>query len=164
MGSNFKVFFFFLLSYSLVLPQALWTPYSWDCGIIWKDCFSSFSSYFYPKTEGVKMGNDQLLPLLFFCLIFFCFGHAYSIHKFPGQGWNLSHKSDNTESLTARPPGNSTSFLFSCNRVIQSGVLQPVATVSAQLTLQEPCLRDAVIILLSSPTHNGKAVHMASLW
>ena len=35
------------------------------------------------------------------------------MQKFPGQGLNLSHSSDNTTSLTAKPPGNSQgSFLF----------------------------------------------------
>ena len=34
------------------------------------------------------------------------------MQKFPGQGANPSHSSDNTESLTARPPGNSHTKLF----------------------------------------------------
>ena len=31
---------------------------------------------------------------------------ANSMQKFPGQGLNLSHSSDNSRSLTMRPPGN----------------------------------------------------------
>ena len=38
--------------------------------------------------------------------------HTHSTQKFPGRGSNLSHCSDNTESLTARPPGNSGLRLF----------------------------------------------------
>ena len=37
-------------------------------------------------------------PLFFFLPV-------YSMQKFPGQGLNLSHSSDNAESLTTRPPG-----------------------------------------------------------
>ena len=32
--------------------------------------------------------------------------------KFPGQGSNLSHSSDNAEHLTAKPPGNFRYFIF----------------------------------------------------
>ena len=38
---------------------------------------------------------------------FFFFFAPCSMWKFPGQWLNLSHSSDNTRSLTARPPGNS---------------------------------------------------------
>ena len=38
---------------------------------------------------------------------FFGGGHTHDMQKFPGQGSNPSHSSDNTESLTTRPPGNS---------------------------------------------------------
>ena len=41
------------------------------------------------------------------------FPHARSMWKFPGQGSNPSHGGDNTESLTAWLPGNSTTvFCF----------------------------------------------------
>ena len=52
---------------------------------------------------------------LFILLFFFFYGHTFSMWKFPGQGSNLSHSSDNTESLTTTPPGNSypASFFFS---------------------------------------------------
>ena len=41
-------------------------------------------------------------------LVWFGFGHAYGMRKFPSQGSNLCHGNDNTESLTARPPENSS--------------------------------------------------------
>ena len=34
------------------------------------------------------------------------------MQTFPGQGWNPSHSSDDAESLTARPPGNSSNYLL----------------------------------------------------
>ena len=40
-------------------------------------------------------------------MLFFFFGHTCSMQMFLGQGSNLSHSSDNAESLTARPPENS---------------------------------------------------------
>ena len=49
--------------------------------------------------------------ILFYFLYFFlfCFGHTYSMQKFPGQGSGieLSHSRDNAKSSTTRPPGNS---------------------------------------------------------
>jgi len=38
---------------------------------------------------------------------FYFFGLAHGMQKFLGLGWNPSHSSDNTESLTTRPIGNS---------------------------------------------------------
>lgn len=55
---------------------------------------------------------------LFYLFVYFFFGCASSIHKFPGQEWNPSHRSDSshssdhTESLNARPPGNSQNVSF----------------------------------------------------
>ena len=43
---------------------------------------------------------------------FFFFFFFFAMWKFPGQGSNLSQSSDNTESLTTRPPGNSQIILF----------------------------------------------------
>ena len=40
------------------------------------------------------------------------FGHAWGMQKFLGLGLNPSHSSDNAESLTARPPGNSPMVFF----------------------------------------------------
>ena len=42
------------------------------------------------------------------CDFFLFFGHAYGMLKFLGWGSNLSLSSDNAESWTARPPGNSS--------------------------------------------------------
>ena len=39
-------------------------------------------------------------------------GHAWGMQKFLGQGMNPHHSSDNTMSLTARPPGNSSQILI----------------------------------------------------
>ena len=50
------------------------------------------------------------LYTLYKILHFFIFGHACGMQKFPSQGLNPSHRSDNTESLTARPPDSSKSF------------------------------------------------------
>lgn len=38
---------------------------------------------------------------------------TYSVQKFPGQGLNVYHSSENTKSFTAMPPGNSCLFIFS---------------------------------------------------
>ena len=45
--------------------------------------------------------------------VFVCFGHAHGLQKFSVQGLNLSHSSDNSGFLTAKPQGNSKSFCFS---------------------------------------------------
>ena len=53
-------------------------------------------------------GEEELyerkrLLFLFFFFFFFFFGHVHHMWKFPGQGWNLHHssnQSDNTGSLT----------------------------------------------------------------
>ena len=37
----------------------------------------------------------------------FSFGCPQGTGRFQGQGWNPSHSSDNAESLTTRPQGNS---------------------------------------------------------
>ena len=39
-------------------------------------------------------------------------GCTYPMQKFLGQGSNLYHSSDNTESLTTKPPGNSNFSLY----------------------------------------------------
>ena len=61
-----------------------------------------------------KLGNrfppkdmhTQIIDL-FLGFLFVCFGHTHAIWKFMGQGSKLSHSSDNAESLTTMPPGNS---------------------------------------------------------
>ena len=47
-----------------------------------------------------------------FYLLLFIFWPCHGMQKFPGQGSNWSHSSDNAEFLTARPPGNSQSSCF----------------------------------------------------
>ena len=48
-----------------------------------------------------RSSGNNLAPFLFF------FGQACVMLKFPGQGSNLHHSSDNTRSITTRQPGNS---------------------------------------------------------
>ena len=43
----------------------------------------------------------------------FSFGHACSMQKFPGQGWNQGYSNDNARSLTIRLPGNASCFFKS---------------------------------------------------
>ena len=64
-----------------------------------------------------KRASDWLLfwsteedrDLRYFHLFMYVFIHglSHSIQKFPGQGLTLSHLSDNPQSLTTGPPGNS---------------------------------------------------------
>ena len=48
----------------------------------------------------------------FFLFFFFFFGCACGMQKFPSQGSNARRSSDNAESLSARPPGNSQHMWF----------------------------------------------------
>jgi len=49
---------------------------------------------------------------IYIYFFFFFFGHTHGMWKLPGQESNPRHSSDNTNSITARPPGNSqTSFI-----------------------------------------------------
>ena len=59
----------------------------------------------------MTMLSLKFLGFFFFgvCL-FFC--HAHSMQKSLSQGLNLSHSSDNTKSLTTRPPGNSSKSYY----------------------------------------------------
>ena len=53
-----------------------------------------------------------LFPL-YFSLFVWC--HPQHMQKFQGQGWNPSRSSDDAQSLTIRPPGNSLSIsLYTC--------------------------------------------------
>ena len=58
------------------------------------------------RTRGPDASPAPAMWLLLH-LHFFFFGRSRSMRKFPGQRSNLSHSSDNAESLTAGPPGNS---------------------------------------------------------
>ena len=53
--------------------------------------------------------QETFFSFLFF---FFFFGCACSRWKFPGQGSNLIHSRDSTESLASRSPGNSRLAVF----------------------------------------------------
>ena len=60
-------------------------------------------------TKTSLVGNIRLHKDVLFNFLFFACAH--DMWKFLGQGWNLRHSSDNAESLTTRPPENS-SFEF----------------------------------------------------
>ena len=47
-------------------------------------------------------------------LPFSSLGHAASMQKFPDQGSNPCHSSNNARSLTVKPPRNSKMYLFKC--------------------------------------------------
>lgn len=53
-----------------------------------------------------------LFLFLFFKNLPTYFGHTYDMQKFPGQWLDLHLSSDNTGSLTSRPPGNSYHYFF----------------------------------------------------
>ena len=58
-----------------------------------------------------RYGNKNSRFFWFVCLFVFS-GHAHDIQKLLDQGQTLSHSSENTKSLTARPPGNSKNSSF----------------------------------------------------
>ena len=96
----FTVFHFLGFLICFALAQSIWK----FLGQILNQCHSS-----YPSCCSDNSGSLPALPLEFpFAYVFL----ACSIWKFPGQGSNMSHSSDNAESLTARPPRNSTFFSF----------------------------------------------------
>ena len=71
------------------------------------------------KTEERIFWASSRITLFGSCLIFFFFffGDTHDMEKFPGEKSNLCHSSDNAESLTTRPPGNSWSVLLLNNCV-----------------------------------------------
>ena len=91
------------------------------------NCFTLsyvYSDYVYWNVMSTESGNNNYVFILYvffvclclgfwFFLFFVCFFYfSHSMWKFSGKGLNPSHSSDNTESLTARPPGNSSMSLF----------------------------------------------------
>ena len=60
-------------------------------------------------------------------------GHAHGMWKLPGQGSNPYHSSDNTVSLTARPPGKS-SYCFIPVALYYSPKSGNVSSISALLS------------------------------
>ena len=60
--------------------------------------------------------------IFYFEIWYFYFGYAHNTQKFPGQGSNPHHSSDNARSSTARPPGNSkcNNFNIICLKLIIS--------------------------------------------
>ena len=63
-----------------------------------------------PFCEFLVKQSYFLFPNSLFTLLsffYFIFGSTCGTQKFPDQGWKLHHRSDNTESLTIKPSGNS---------------------------------------------------------
>ena len=67
----------------------------------------------------------QTIMKSFLFFFSFSFGCTRGMQKFLGQGSNLSHSSDNTESLTARLPGNSLKSF----PIVDSHIKSPTAKV-----------------------------------
>ena len=79
--------------------------------------------------SGKNRKNHSILVfiLLFLYLLLiqcFCFGQAWGMWKFPSQGSNPSHSSENNESLISRPPGNSKTNLFFFNLAEYSWIIK----------------------------------------
>ena len=74
-------------------------------------CTGSYSCICIKVFDYVCMYNTEREIL--FCFVLFS-SHAHVMWKFPGQG--LNHSSDNTGSLTPRPPGNSREEKFKKNQ------------------------------------------------
>ena len=71
---------------------------SYRSGIVYKNCVTE-------ETDDLYLALVNQNNLIFFCLDWFSFGHAYGMQKFQGQGSNPAtavtpfHKSDSTRSL-----------------------------------------------------------------
>ena len=74
------------------------------------NCHSSETQSCHASNEVTPVSAFFVLEVSFFFFFFFC--HTQAVQKFPGQGSNPSSGSDNAESLTTRPPGNSCSWGF----------------------------------------------------
>jgi len=55
---------------------------------------------------------------MYVCVYVCIYCLAHSMQKFPGQGSNPYHSSDNALSLTTRPPENSSLYVFSADILI----------------------------------------------
>ena len=74
--------------------------------LVWP-CNKPFSAQ--KKKKKILISEAELFGhmIILFLVVHFCFGHAHGIWKFTGQRSHLGHSSDNTESVTAKPPENS---------------------------------------------------------
>ena len=69
------------------------------------------------QTRRATQRTYRFIISLSYAGTFFLLGCTCSMQKFPGQGSNLNYSSDDTESLTSRPPENShmlVLFFFFC--------------------------------------------------
>ena len=61
------------------------------------------------KIQAIQLKNEQSIwANIFFFFLFFFFCHACSMLRFPDQGLNPSHSSNNAKPLNASSPENST--------------------------------------------------------
>jgi len=75
---------------------------------------------------------------------FFFLGNAHSMGKFPGQGSNLSHSSNNAETLTSRPPKNSKKGCYLLNT--KSDFILPPLTWRSHVNSDAPFALETVVI------------------
>ena len=80
----------------------------------------------------VRLLICKLTGVFFLKKFFKLFDHAHGMRKFPGQGSNLSHRSDSTRYLTSRPPGNSQTGVF-CIEVWQARMSEGAASQTSIL-------------------------------
>ena len=135
-----------------------------------------------PRHTQIKlssaMGPLVWIPFFLFSLLFFFFffGCTHSMHKLPGQESHLSHYSDNAESLTSRPPGNSMGFFFWwLHRWKQKarGIVEPAEQLRDQRPISHGSSMSGspssgrlspafLLIHLSSAAHLSRTSHTAS--
>ena len=94
----------FTLSFTLEIPD--FSPRS----IIWKFLSRVVLSHYFNLLRR-RLAPSYKPSWIFFFWTFFWGGHTHSMRKFPGQGSNLHHSSENTRSLTTRTAGNSVSLV-----------------------------------------------------
>ena len=69
----------------------------------WRPEFYFLMILLYPQLLKFEYFMSSASPYFLFLSIF---GHAHGMQNFLGQGWNLSHSSDNAESLSAKTWGH----------------------------------------------------------
>lgn len=77
---------------------------------------NSIQGFSQHVNKGNKTVSKSSCILVYFFFVLF-FGHLQGMRKFLGQRLNWSHNSDNTESLTSRPPGNSLAVFLKLHAI-----------------------------------------------
>lgn len=98
-------YLFFFLCLPILLPAALWQGPEPELNLPVKGFQETHTAHSPPNPHSETLKTISAVPPLFF---FFCY--SYSIPKFLGQGSNSYYSSDNADSLTEGPPGNSPPF------------------------------------------------------